>query len=175
MAETLCSGNVTTKLQRIAELARGDRGRVFTSVAHAIDLEWVKEACRRTRKDGAAGVDGDTWAAYATNLEANLSALATKIRAGTYRPPPVRRAYIPKASGGERPIGIPTYFNYFGITGNGDALARFRSVAARIWGRSLARRNNRRFAWRRFVPLLERFPLPMPRPVHSVAPSEPAT
>jgi hypothetical protein len=58
MAETLCSGNVTTKLQRIAELAREDRSRVFTSVAHAIDLEWVKEACRRTRKDGAAGVDG---------------------------------------------------------------------------------------------------------------------
>jgi group II intron reverse transcriptase/maturase len=411
-------------------------------VAHAINLDWVKEACRRTRKDGAAGVDGCTWAAYATDLETNLSALATKIRAGTYRPPPIRRAYIPKASGGERPIGIPTFedkiaqravamlleaiyeedfmpdsygfrpgrsahdalkelqrrptywehcwvidadiqsffdtiehtklrsildrrvrdgvvrtmvdrwlnagvleqgritrsdegtpqggvispllaniflhdvldlwfeeevwprlkgrgrciryaddlvllfeqevdaqrvmavlgkrferfglklhpektrmlsfdspglgkeraqrersfdflgfthywalsrkgrwvvkqrtaksrfarglkalkercrwmrhhrlreqheamgrvlrghFNYFGITGNGDALARFRSEAIRIWGRSLARRNNRRFAWRRFMPLLERFPLPMPQPVHSVAPSEPAT
>src|SRR5258708_1470014 len=109
MAETLRSGNVTTKLQRIAKLARKDRSRVFTSVAHAIDLEWVKEACRRTRKDGAAGVDGCTWADYATNLEANLSALATKIRAGTYRPPPVRRAYIPKAGGGERPIGIPSF------------------------------------------------------------------
>jgi len=83
MSETLCSVNVTTKLQRIAELAREDRTRVFTSVAHAINLEWMKEACRRTRKDGAAGVDGCTWADYATNLEANLSALATKIRAGT--------------------------------------------------------------------------------------------
>jgi len=78
-------------------------------VAHAIDLEWVGEAYRRTRKDGAAGVDGCTWADYAANLEANLSALATKIRAGTYRPPPVRRAYIPKTSGGERPIGIPSF------------------------------------------------------------------
>jgi RNA-directed DNA polymerase len=67
------------------------------------------------------------------------------------------------------------HFNYYGITGNGDALGRYRSVAIRLWGRSLARRNNRRFAWRRFLPLLERFPLPMPRPVHSVAPSEPAT
>jgi len=441
MSETLCSGGVTTKLQRIAKLAWKDRSRVFTSVAHAIDLEWMKEACRRTRKDGAAGVDGCTWADYATNLDANLSALATKIRAGTYRPPPVRRAYIPKASGGERPIGIPSFedkiaqravamlleaiyeqdfspfsygfrpgrsahqalkelqrrptywrrcwvidadiqsffdtidhtklrsildqrvrdgvirklvdrwlkagvleqgritrrdegtpqggvispllaniflhevldqwvqrdvrrrlkavqclryaddfvllfqseddarrvmavihkrferfglklhpektrllsfdspglgtkraqrersfdflgfthfwvlsrkghwvvkqrtakdrfarglralkarcremrhhtlreqheamcrilrghFNYYGITGNGDALARFRSVAMRLWGRSLARRNNRRFAWRRFLPMLERYPLPMPRPVHSLAPSEPAT
>jgi RNA-directed DNA polymerase len=441
MSETLCSGSVTTKLQRIAKLAWKDRSRVFTSVAHAIDLEWMKEACRRTRKDGAAGVDGCTWADYATNLDANLSALATKIRAGTYRPPPVRRAYIPKASGGERPIGIPSFedkiaqravamlleaiyeqdfspfsygfrpgrsahqalkelqrrptywrrcwvidadiqsffdtidhtklrsildqrvrdgvirtlvdrwlnagvleqgritridegtpqgdvispllaniflhevldrwvqrdvrrrvkavqclryaddfvllfqseddarrvmavihkrferfglklhpektrllsfdspglgtkraqrersfdflgfthfwvlsrkghwvvkqrtakgrfarglralkarcremrhhtlreqheamcrilrghFNYYGITGNGDALARFRSVAMRLWGRSLARRNNRRFAWRRFLPMLELYPLPMPRPVHSIAPSEPAT
>jgi RNA-directed DNA polymerase len=442
MSETLRSGNVTTKLQRIAELAREDRERVFTSVAHAIDLEWVKEACRRTRKDGAAGVDGCTWAAYATNLEANLDALATKIRSGTYRPPPVRRAHIPKASGGKRPIGIPTiedkiaqravamlleaiyeqdfmpcsygfrpgrsahqaleelqrrptywlrcwvidadiqsffdtidhtklrsfldqrvrdgvirtlvdrwlnagvleqgriarldegtpqggvispllaniflhevldrwvaqdvrprlkgavrclryaddfvlllesgddarrvmavlhkrferfgltlhpektrmlsfdspglgkkraqrersfdflglthfwarsrkgrwvvkrrtaksrfarglkalkercrrmrhhrlreqhevlcrvlrgHFNYYGITGNGDALRRYGHEAERIWGRSLARRNNRRFAWRRFKKLLDRFPLPLPRPVHSVAPSEPAT
>jgi group II intron reverse transcriptase/maturase len=441
MSETLCSGSVTTKLQRIAKLAWKDRSRVFTSVAHAIDLEWMKEACRRTRKDGAAGVDGCTWADYATNLDANLSTLATKIRAGTYRPPPVRRAYIPKARGGERPIGIPSFedkiaqravamlleaiyeqdfspfsygfrpgrsahqalkelqrrptywrrcwvidadiqsffdtidhtklrsildqrvrdgvirtlvdrwlnagvleqgritrsdegtpqggvispllaniflhevldqwvqrdvrrrlkavqclryaddfvllfqteddarrvmavihkrferfglklhpektrllsfdspglgtkraqrersfdflgfthfwvlsqkghwvvkqrtakgrfarglralkarcremrhhtlreqheamcrmlrghFNYYGITGNGDALARFRSVAMRLWGRSLARRNNRRFAWRRFLPMLERYPLPMPRPIHSVVPSEPAT
>ena len=107
MSETLRSGSVATKLQRIAELARKDRSRVFTSVAHAIDLEWMQEACRRTRKGGAAGVDGRSWADYATNLEANLGALATKIRAGTYRPPPVRRAYIPKANGDRRAIGIP--------------------------------------------------------------------
>jgi group II intron reverse transcriptase/maturase len=78
-------------------------------VAHAIDLEWIKEACRRTRKDGAAGVDGLTWTDYTTNLEANLEALATKIRAGRYRPPPVRRAHIPKPGGTTRPIGIPTF------------------------------------------------------------------
>ncbi len=442
MTETLRLGNVTTKLRRIAELARKDRTRIFTSVAHAIDLDWMKEAYRRTRKDGAAGVDGCTWANYATNLEANLEALAAKIRAGNYRPPPVRRAHIPKASGGTRPIGIPTFedkiaqravamlleaiyeqdfdpdsygfrpgrsahqaleelqrrptywkrcwvieadiqnffdtidhtmlrsfldqrvrdgvirtlidrwlnagvleegrvtrpadgtpqggvispllaniflhevldrwvardvrprmkgqlrsiryaddfvlllsreddarramtvlykrferfklklhpektrilsfdspgvgteraqrarsfeflglthywarsrrgrwlvkqrtantrfsrglkavkercrrmrhhrlrdqhealcrmlrghFNYYGITGNGDALRRFRHEAERIWGRSLARRNSRRFAWQRFKPLLERYPLPKPRPIHSVCPSEPAT
>ena len=67
------------------------------------------------------------------------------------------------------------HFNYYGITGNGDALARFRHEAERIWGRSLARRNNRRFAWRRFTPLLKHYPLPKPRPTHSVCPSEPAT
>jgi retron-type reverse transcriptase len=78
-------------------------------VAHAIDLEWMKEAYRRTRKDGASGVDRCTAAEYAQNLEANLSTLATKIRDGSYRPPPVRRAHIPKADGKTRPIGVPTF------------------------------------------------------------------
>jgi len=109
MAETLRSGNVTTKLQRIAELAREDRTRVFTSVAHVIDLEWMKEAYRRTRKDGATGVDRRTATGYAQDLETNLTALATKIRDGSYRPPPVRRAHIPKANGKTRPIGVPTF------------------------------------------------------------------
>jgi RNA-directed DNA polymerase len=109
MAETLCSGNVTTKLQRIAKLAREHPTRVFSSVAHAIDLEWVREAYRRTRKDGAAGVDGRTADDFAANLEENLAALARKLREGSYKPPPVQRAHIPKANGKVRPIGIPTF------------------------------------------------------------------
>jgi group II intron reverse transcriptase/maturase len=65
------------------------------------------------------------------------------------------------------------HFNYFGITGNGDALRRVHREAGRIWGRSLARRNKRRFNWERFLPILERFPLPSPTPPRSVCPSEP--
>jgi len=109
MSETLRSGSVTTKLQRIAELARKDRGRVFSSVAHAIDLEGMEEAYRRTRKDGATGIDGRTAADFASNLRVNLQGLAERLRAGTYRPPPVRRALIPKANGKTRPIGVPTF------------------------------------------------------------------
>lgn len=67
------------------------------------------------------------------------------------------------------------HFNDYGITANGDALRHFCHAAERIWGRSLARRNNRRFAWQRFKRLRERFPLPEPKPLHSVVPSEPAT
>ena len=92
MSETLRSGSVTTKLQRIAELAKMDPVRVFSSVAQAIDLEWMEEAYRRTRKDGATGVDGRTAADFATDLKVNLQGLAERLRAGTYRPPPVRRA-----------------------------------------------------------------------------------
>lgn len=109
MAETLRSGNVTTKLQRIAELARKHRKRVFSSVAHAIDLDWVREAYRRTRKDGARGVDGRNAADFAEHLEQNLSTLTERLRSGSYRPAPVRRVHIPKANGKTRPIGIPTF------------------------------------------------------------------
>jgi group II intron reverse transcriptase/maturase len=64
------------------------------------------------------------------------------------------------------------HYNYFGITGNSDALRNFRHEVDWIWGRALARRNKRRFAWRRFLPILRRFPLPPARTVHSVCPSE---
>ena len=107
--ETLRSGDVTTKLQRIAELARRHPERVFSSVAHVIDLAWMSEAYRRTRKDGALGVDGRSAADFAINLEANLKDLADRVRTGRYKPPPVRRAHIPKANGKTRPIGIPTF------------------------------------------------------------------
>jgi len=109
MSETLRSGNVTTKIRRIAELAREHPTRVFSSVAHAIDLEWVREAYRRTRKDGAPGVDGRDAASFAQHLETNLESLAEKLRTGSYRPPPVRRVHIPKSPGKTRPIGIPTF------------------------------------------------------------------
>ncbi len=109
MTETLCSGNVTTKLQRIAKLARKHRKWVFSSVAHAIDLEWVREAYRRTRKDGASGVDGRDATDFAEHLEQNLGNLAEQLRSGSYRPTPVRRVHIPKANGKTRPIGIPTF------------------------------------------------------------------
>jgi len=102
--------SVSTKQQRIAELAKQAPEMVFTSLSHHIDIEWLREAYRRTRKDGAAGVDGQTAEEYAANLEENLQALLGRAKSGTYRAPPVRRVHIPKGSGSEtRPIGIPTF------------------------------------------------------------------
>ena len=69
----------------------------------------MKEAYRLTRKDGAPGIDGVTAADYEANLEANLLDLLDRIRSGRYHAPPVRRAYIPKADGTQRPLGIPTF------------------------------------------------------------------
>jgi len=101
--------NLSTKRQRIAELARSKRGVALSTLHHVIDLEWMKEAYRLTRKDGATGIDGVTAADYAQNLEANLLDLLERIKSGRYQAPPVRRAYIPKADGSRRPLGIPTF------------------------------------------------------------------
>jgi RNA-directed DNA polymerase len=72
-------------------------------------MGWMKEAYRLTRKDGAPGIDGVTAAIYEANLEANLRDLLDRIKSGRYQAPPVRRAYIPKADGTQRPLGIPTF------------------------------------------------------------------
>lgn len=100
---------VSTKLQRIAELARNAPVLAFRSLAHHIDAELLRVAYRRTRKDGAVGVDGVTAAAYEQHLERNLQSLLARFKAGTYTAPPVRRVEIPKGNGATRPIGIPTF------------------------------------------------------------------
>lgn len=103
-------GSVSTKQQRIAQLARQAPDMVIHSLSHHIDIEWLREAYRRTRKDGAAGVDGQTAEEYAANLDENLQSLLDRAKSGAYRAPPVRRVNIPKGSGSEtRPIGIPTF------------------------------------------------------------------
>jgi group II intron reverse transcriptase/maturase len=75
-----------------------------------MDIDWLHEAFRRTRKDGAAGVDGQTSQDYEKDLEANLRSLLDRAKSGTYRAPPVRRVHIPKGGSATetRPIGIPT-------------------------------------------------------------------
>lgn len=101
---------VSPKLERIAKLAKQAPEMAFTSLAHHIDIDWLREAYRRTRKDGAAGVDGQSGEEYAANLESNLQRLLDRAKSGTYRAPPVRRVYIPKGDGSQaRPIGIPTF------------------------------------------------------------------
>jgi hypothetical protein len=103
------SANVSTKQQRIAELAKQMPEATLWSLSRFIDVDWLKEAYRRTRKDGAAGVDGITADEYATRLDENLAALLGRAKSGSYRAPPVKRAHIPKGDGETRPIGIPTF------------------------------------------------------------------
>jgi group II intron reverse transcriptase/maturase len=100
---------VSTKQQRIAELAKRSPQLGFTSLNHHLDLLWLGEAYNRTRKDGASGVDGQTADDYVLSLRDNLESLLDRAKSGTYWAPPVRRVHIPKGTGTEtRPIGIPT-------------------------------------------------------------------
>jgi RNA-directed DNA polymerase len=103
--------SVSTRLQRIAQLALEDPDRAFLSLAHHIDIDLLREAYRRTRKDGAPGVDGQTAVEYQENLEENLQSLLDRFKSGRYQAAPVRRAYIPKGSDRtkKRPIGMPTF------------------------------------------------------------------
>jgi retron-type reverse transcriptase len=99
---------VSTKQQRIAELAKQGPTMGFTSLNHHLDLAWLNEALRRTRTDGAAGVDGQTGEDYEVDLQRNLESLLERAKSGIYRAPPVRRVRIPKGNGETRPLGIPT-------------------------------------------------------------------
>lgn len=104
------STTVSTKQQRIALLAEQSPQMRFTSLAYLMDLDWLREAYRRTRKDAAVGVDGQTAADYEQDLEANLQSLLDRAKSGTYQAPPVKRVYIPKPGTPPRtrPIGLPT-------------------------------------------------------------------
>src|SRR5215469_7662455 len=111
MAGTPSPTAVSTRQQRLAELARQAPQLGFTTLNHCLDLPWLLEAYRRTRKDGAAGVDGQTAADYEADLLGNLQRLVDRAKSGTYRAPPVRRVHIPKGAGTTetRPLGIPTF------------------------------------------------------------------
>ena len=110
MSETSNSESVLTKQRRIALLAAQSPPIAFTSLNHHLDIDWLREAFRKTRKNGATGVDGQTWHDYEANLEENLQSLLKRSKTGTYRAPPVRRVHIPKGGSKTetRPIGIPT-------------------------------------------------------------------
>ncbi len=90
-----------TKLQRIAELSKQNRAMAFTSLNHLLDMTTLTEALTitdRTRK-AVPGVDGVTADEYADGAYDRLRSLLERVKAGTYRAPPVQRAYIPRARG----------------------------------------------------------------------------
>ena len=109
MPETPSLETISTKQRRIAELAKLMPGAALSTLAHHLDMDWLKAAIESTRQDGARGVDGQSAAQYAENLESNLQSLLNRAKSGTYEAPPVRRVQIPKGDGSTRPLGIPTY------------------------------------------------------------------
>lgn len=97
----------TPGLVRVKEAARQDRHARFTALLHHVDRDALERAFGRIRPGASPGVDGQTVAIYAEDLEARLDDLCTRVHTGAYRPQPVRRVQIPKAGGGLRPLGVP--------------------------------------------------------------------
>src|SRR5689334_6354642 len=88
---------------RIAELAREDKERKFSSIAHFLTVEELLEAFESLRKDASAGVDRVTYTGYAVEVRDNLEKLHDRLKQGQYRAQPLRRIYIPKEDGRQRP------------------------------------------------------------------------
>jgi group II intron reverse transcriptase/maturase len=95
-------------LERVRRAAEGDRRQRYTALLHHVyDFERLRTAYLGLKRGAAAGVDGETWQHYGEELEANLRDLSGRLKRGAYRAKPVRRAYIPKADGRQRPLGVP--------------------------------------------------------------------
>ena len=98
---------MSTKLDRLAELAKEDGKRQFFSIAHLITPEALYAAFRDLRKDASAGVDGVTYEEYENDAAGNIRQLYQRLKDGKYQAQPLRRVYIPKENGKQRPISIP--------------------------------------------------------------------
>lgn len=95
-------------LVRVRQAARKDRKQRLTALFHHVyDVDRLREAYYGVRRDAAPGIDGQTWRSYGEDLEEHLRDLSQRLRGGAYRARPVKRAYVPKLDGRQRPIGLP--------------------------------------------------------------------
>src|ERR1700740_2891759 len=98
---------MSTKLDRLSELAKEEPKRQFFSIAHLITPEALYAAFRSLRRDASAGVDGVSYEQYEKDAEGNIRQLYERLKGGAYQAQPLRRVYIPKENGKQRPISIP--------------------------------------------------------------------
>src|SRR5499427_6952491 len=101
---------MSTQLSQIARKAKLDRKARFTSLAHLLTPEFLKETWGKMNRQASGGVDGQSAEQFGSELETQVEAICTQLKEGTYHAPPVRRVEIPKGPGkvGTRPLGIPT-------------------------------------------------------------------
>ncbi len=109
MKDTQKSPIISTDLRQIAEQAKNDPTKVFISLAHRMDVDFLLEAYRRVRKDGAPGLSGVTAKDYAQNLTANLEDLQRRLKDKEYVAPMIKRVWIDKEGGKKRPIGLTEF------------------------------------------------------------------
>ena len=94
-------------VERIRQAACRDKKMQFTTLWHHVyDLDRLRVAYLSLKREAAPGVDGETWRHYGEDREKNLQDLSERLKRGAYRAKPVRRAYIPKSDGKQRPLGV---------------------------------------------------------------------
>src|SRR5579863_3782918 len=107
-SSSLESLDAPSALQRVRQAAKQDKTMRFTALLHHIyNPEMLRAAYLGLKREAAAGVDGETWRHYGEALEENLQDLSHRLKRGAYRAKPVRRVFIPKADGRQRPLGVP--------------------------------------------------------------------
>jgi len=97
-----------SELVQIRQTAKSNKDVKFTALMHHIyRIDTLRFAYSQLKRQAAAGVDGETWRHYGEALEDNLQDLSHRLKRRAYRAKPVRRVYIPKADGRQRPLGVP--------------------------------------------------------------------
>ena len=97
-----------SELEQVRQTATLNKEAKFTALLHHIyRIDTLRFAYSQLKRHAAAGVDGETWQHYGEDLEENLQDLSHRLKRGAYRAKPVRRVYIPKADGRQRPLGVP--------------------------------------------------------------------
>ena len=99
------------KLSAIATCAKGDKTFEFTSLAHLLDVNFLKDCYYDLARNKAVGIDNVSWQEYEKKLDSNLKSLVEKLKRKSFRPLPARRVYIPKTDGKLRPLGISSIEN----------------------------------------------------------------
>jgi len=106
LPDTEPESKLSTKLNRIAEIARQYPEVKFTSLAHLLDVDCLMESYRELNPKAAAGIDQISYGEYGKYLEDNIEKLVDRLKSGKYRAVDIRRVWIPKPDGGKRPLGI---------------------------------------------------------------------
>jgi group II intron reverse transcriptase/maturase len=97
---------VSQGLDRVRQAAKQRKREKFTALLHHVTIDLLRDAFLALKRRAAPGVDGVTWQDYEANLEGNLQELHAQVHRGSYRALPVRRRFIPKPDGKQRPLGI---------------------------------------------------------------------
>ena len=103
---TQSRGSVPPGLERVRNAAKQRKKEKFTALLHHVTIDLLRDAFLALKRHAAPGVDGVTWQDYEVALEGNLEDLHSRVQRGAYRALPVRRRFIPKADGKQRPLGI---------------------------------------------------------------------